>query len=82
MPYDGVMPAPEGLKSLIRRLWWDFFIQEDTIRTVLQQVYIDRCTPATWAFIARALGEHKLPPCMCCSISPLDCTVQEHSLQT
>ncbi|CAL5220694.1 g2745 [Coccomyxa viridis] len=47
VPYDGVMPAPEGLKSLIRRLWWDFFIQEDTIRTVLQQVYIDRSAADT-----------------------------------
>jgi len=44
VPYDGVMPAPESLKSLIKRLWWDFFIQESTIRFVLQQVYIDRCT--------------------------------------
>jgi hypothetical protein len=42
VPYDGVMPAPESLKAVIRRLWWDTFIQEDPIRTVLQQVYVDR----------------------------------------
>lgn len=57
VPYDGVMPAPKLLKSLIKRLWWDFFIQEDTIRTVLQQVYIDRCTPhpSHPLFVARSM---------------------------
>ena len=42
IPYDGVMPAPDPLKAVVRRLWWDTFVQEDTIRSVLQQVYIDR----------------------------------------
>lgn len=37
--YDGVMPAPEGLKRVIRSLWWDKFTTEDSVRSILQQVY-------------------------------------------
>ena len=70
VPYDGAMPAPEWLKSLIKRLWWDFFIQEETIHTVLQQVYIDRCT----------LASHQSARHLCCS-KAVDSTghVQYHS---
>ncbi len=45
--YDGVMPAPERLKAVIRRLWWDKFTTEDTIRGVLEQVYHYRCVLVT-----------------------------------
>ncbi|BDA49620.1 probable 2-hydroxy-6-oxononadienedioate/2-hydroxy-6-oxononatrienedioate hydrolase [Coccomyxa sp. Obi] len=37
--YDGVMPAPEGLKRIIRSLWWDRFTTEDTVSGILKQVY-------------------------------------------
>lgn len=37
--YDGVMPAPEGLKRVLRSLWWDNFTTEDTVRGILKQVY-------------------------------------------
>ena len=46
VPYDGRMPAPAPLKAAIKALWWDRFTTKDTIRTVLRQVYHDRCAPS------------------------------------
>jgi hypothetical protein len=37
--YDGTMPAPEQVKAVIRRVWWDKFTTKETIRGVLEQVY-------------------------------------------
>ncbi|EIE19212.1 alpha/beta-hydrolase, partial [Coccomyxa subellipsoidea C-169] len=58
--YDGVMPAPEGLKRVLRSFWWDKFTTEDTVRGILKQVYAVRTVDDKLLSNILAATQHEL----------------------